>query len=73
VADCDNVSVGVGVGGGLRRHGGGSRGCALFTTVDDNLLRWQRTTNSSQVGISTKSPNLQPKKIFALWKGFPPI
>ncbi len=29
--------------------------------------------NSSQVGISTKSPNLQPKKIFALWKGFPPI
>jgi hypothetical protein len=36
-------------------------------------LRWQRTTNSSQVGISTKSPNLQPKKIFALWKGFPPI
>ncbi len=20
-----------------------------------------------------KSPNLQPKKIFALWKGFPPI
>ncbi len=29
--------------------------------------------NSSHRGISTKSPNLQPKKIFALWKGFPPI
>ena len=29
--------------------------------------------NSSHRGISMKSPNLQPKKIFALWKGFPPI
>ena len=60
MADCDNVSVGV--GGGFNNE---------FQRLSSVLLPCPH--NSSQVGISTKSPNLQPKKISALWKGFPPI